>query len=335
MRVVTFIPPHKAFVFRNKPVDFSPSVEVAACYIECSGKYLLLKRSIGRPQQNTWGLPAGKLEEGESPLEAVFREVFEEVGVELCEKELDDVGKIFVRYSHQDFVYHMFHQVFSHFPEISLSDEHQDYSWVSFEEALSKPLISGGEEAIHHFQALARKPKLCRKDFYFIRHGETDGGGNPNIKQRDDDFPLNAKGKAQAFAVCEMLKGVHLKTVCSSPMLRAQETKDIVTDSLDVEHFEIRELSECKADIWTKMVRLEEGRDYRVCEEVENFLSQALHGINTALQKDGPTLIVAHGGIHWAMCYYTMIENHPWRIDNCKLVHFFPEGTNKWRASFV
>lgn len=193
----------------------------------------------------------------------------------------------------------------------------------------------GGEEVIHHFQALARKPKLHRQEFYFIRHGETDVNVDPSIKLVDDDLPLNANGKVQALSVRDVVRKLDLKAICSSPMQRAQETKNLLAGDLNVEHFEVHELGECKADVWTKMVQLEEGRNYRVCESVESFLAQTLYGINIALQKDSPTLVVAHGGIHWAMCYHMMVENHPWKIGNCQLVHFRPEGTNEWVASVL
>ena len=78
-------------VFRVKPQDFSPSVEVAACYVEFNGKFLFLKRSVGKPQENTWGVPAGKIEKGETPRQAVFRETFEEVGIRLDEGKVGDV----------------------------------------------------------------------------------------------------------------------------------------------------------------------------------------------------------------------------------------------------
>ena len=83
------------------------------------------------------------------------------------------------------------------------------------------------------------------------------------------------------------------------------------------------------------MVQLEDGRGYEVCHDIENFLARAARGANTALGKDSPPLIVAHGGIHWALCYHMVIENHPWKIGNCELVYFQPIGTEKWEASII
>ncbi len=334
-RRMHYTPPYKAFVYRNKPSDFAPTLAVAACCCEFNGKYLFLKRALGKPQENTWGMPAGKMEEGETPREAVSRETFEEVAITLDQETLRDEGKLFVRYPHLDFTYYIFHQEFTSFPKVTLSDEHTEYRWLTFEEALELPLISGGAEALHHFKALAKKPKLKRKEFYFIRHGETDANIDPNLKEIDDDLPLNKRGKEQAALVRTLVATLPLSRVCSSPMQRAKETKDIVANGLELLHFEIAELTECKAAGWMKMVRMEKGREFFICAIVEQFIFRALSGVNTAIEQDGPVLVVAHGGIHWALCYYMQIENHSWKAKNCKLMHFSPVGEMEWKVTLL
>lgn len=63
-----------------------------------------------------------------------------------------------------------------------------------------------------------------------------------------------------------------------------------------------------------------------------SFLNRVRRGINQALLLPGPSLIVAHGGLHLALCHLMDIEEHEWVIDNCIPVHFFVESTGKWRA---
>ena len=121
-------------VFPIKPQGFSSTVEVAACHIESNGKFLFLKRAVGKPEGRRWGLPAGKVENGENTREAVVRETFEETGIRLDEEKLKFIGKIFVRKPNVDYVYHMYHQNFSQFPLVSLNDEHQEYKWLSTKE---------------------------------------------------------------------------------------------------------------------------------------------------------------------------------------------------------
>ncbi len=320
-------------VFRIKPPNFQPGVEVAACYVEWEGKYLLLKRSLHSPQGNTWGLPAGKLERGETPRQAVFREVHEETGIRLDEGRLAGHGKLYVRNAHIDFLFHLFHQEFSAPPTLTLSDEHTDHCYSTYSEALKLPLIAGGAETLHHFQILSKRTHLKRKDFYFIRHGETDSNINPDLKLADADLPLNARGRSQAKASRELLSRLPIRTVCFSPISRAKETKEILVNGLA--SFEMADLSECQARIWTNMVKLEEGSGYLLCPESQGFLARAMRGVQAALEPEGPPLIVAHGGIHWALCYHLKIENHPWRIGNCELVHFRPVGESGWEAEII
>lgn len=323
------------FVFRVKPQDFSPVVEVAACYIEFDGKILFLKRALGKPEGEKWGIPAGKVEQGESIREAVIRETFEETRIILKEKQLKFVGKLFVRKPGIDYVYHIYHFKPVHFPDVILNDEHQEYRWLSMGEVVNFPVMSGGLEALYHFKALVNQPKLARKPFYFIRHGETDANADPKNKRVDYDLPLNNRGRNQAQLARKDIADVPLMTVCFSPIQRAVETKDILVSSLALEHVELEDLSECKAHIWTKMVRLEEGEGFHVCDDVENFLARAIRGLDSALEKKSPTLVVAHGGIHWALCYHLSIENHPWKIGNCELVHFQPVGDGDWKAEIM
>ncbi|MEI8366272.1 MAG: hypothetical protein WCF65_07615 [Parachlamydiaceae bacterium] len=66
-------------------------------------------------------------------------------------------------------------------------------------------------------------------------------------------------------------------------------------------------------------------------EPVKSFMQQVLNGVNQALSQPGPVLIVAHGGIHWAMCCFMNVE-HEWAIDNCVPVHFFMGENGKWQA---
>ncbi|MCP5509086.1 MAG: histidine phosphatase family protein [Chlamydiales bacterium] len=321
-------------VFRIKPPGFSPSLEIAACYIESNGKWLFLKRSEGKSEEGKWGVPAGKIEPSETPLEAAIRETREETAI--FQKEPPTfIGKIFVRKPGIDYVYHMYHQTYSQFPAVTLNDEHQEFRWLTAGDIFQLPLMEGGVMAWHHFRALANKPQLIRKPFYFIRHGETDVNANPLIKRVDYDLPLNKNGRNQAQLAKASIIDLPLKSVCYSPIQRAVETKDILAEDLATEQVEIKQLSECQAAIWMKMVRLEKGLGYHVCEEIEHFLCRAVSGLASALDKAGPTLIVAHGGIHWAFCYHMGIENHPWKIGNCQLVHFSPKGDQDWEANLV
>jgi 8-oxo-dGTP diphosphatase len=55
--------------------------EVAAAVIERPGEFLLAQRPEGKPYPGYWEFPGGKIEPGESPREALARELEEELGI--------------------------------------------------------------------------------------------------------------------------------------------------------------------------------------------------------------------------------------------------------------
>ena len=57
-------------------------------------------------------------------------------------------------------------------------------------------------------------------------------------------------------------------------------------------------------------------------------------GIIQALSYPGTSLIVAHGGVHWAICCLMGIQNHEWAIYNREIVHFSTDD-GKWTAKKV
>ncbi len=137
-------------VFMQAPKDFSHAVEVAGCYCEHEGKILLLLRHPQKPQGNTWCVPGGKLDKGETPLQAVVREVKEETGIHLPSESLIYCKKVYVRFPKRDIVLHLFKSELKKLPEgfkLAL-DEHTAFRWVTVEQALKMPLIPGGEDCL-------------------------------------------------------------------------------------------------------------------------------------------------------------------------------------------
>lgn len=68
----------------------------------------------------------------------------------------------------------------------------------------------------------------------FLRHGES-VGNLENRFQGHADFPLTEQGRAQARALAKWwkAKGTSFDRVCSSPLLRARETAEIICAELD------------------------------------------------------------------------------------------------------
>jgi len=67
---------------------------------------------------------------------------------------------------------------------------------------------------------------------YFVRHGESEANTRRVISNRESPFGLTALGKKQAIILAAKLKDIPITAVYSSPVLRARETADILSQSL-------------------------------------------------------------------------------------------------------
>ncbi len=175
---------------------------------------------------------------------------------------------------------------------------------------------------------------ILKREFYFVRHGQTDH----NILEKKDkgdhpgDIPLNQTGRSQAESIEPIVALLPVVTICASPMKRAQETKEIIAARLQAPHHEIHDLSECSANIWKEMSCLGMYSPLPSEGEAHLFIQRVRNGINHALSMPCPSLIVAHGGIHWAACCLMNIKDHEWSLENCGIVHFSIDDAGKWTA---
>ncbi|MDR3623534.1 MAG: histidine phosphatase family protein [Chlamydiales bacterium] len=172
---------------------------------------------------------------------------------------------------------------------------------------------------------------ILKKEFYFIRHGQTDYNTSSQ-KVDHDDVSLNSVGFQQAKAVEPIMANLSIKSVCFSPLKRAKETKEAIAARLQAAYYEIAELRECSTQIWNDMTSCGAYAYHDSRDHVRNFMQRTLSGINQALSYEGPALIIAHGGIHWAMCCLMSITGHEWAIDNCLPVHFSLTSEGNWKA---
>lgn len=178
---------------------------------------------------------------------------------------------------------------------------------------------------------------ILKKEFYFIRHGQTDYNILPNNLKIDHpaDTPLNETGRTQARFIEPVISSLPIQTICASPLKRVQETKEIITAKLQANHHNIADLGECTAQIWQEMISHKMYSPMPQEGIVRQFMDRVLNGINQALTLPGPSLVVAHGGVHWALCCLMSIEEHKWAVDNCIPVHFSIREDGKWVAKKI
>ena len=87
---------------------------------------------------NTWGIPGGKIEQGETLFEGIIRECEEEIGYFPNSAKLIPIQK-FINHS---FTYHTFYCKVEEEFIPRLNDEHCGYAWVT-EGQYPKPLHPG------------------------------------------------------------------------------------------------------------------------------------------------------------------------------------------------
>jgi phosphatase NudJ len=139
-------------VYKLKPEDFSPTVEVAATYLYWNGQLLLLQLNPEKLEGGFWTVPAGKIENNESIIQGAKRELFEETGLNIKEEEFVDLGRLYMKKPHVDYIYHAFLINLKAAPKIILSKEHVAFKWIKLEEIDPKTLVRGGSEALEFFK---------------------------------------------------------------------------------------------------------------------------------------------------------------------------------------
>jgi ADP-ribose pyrophosphatase YjhB (NUDIX family) len=132
-------------------VHYDNPAVTAFAFVERHGRYLVLERGQ-EPYRGRWELPGGFIEAGESPAEAVSREIFEETG--LHAETTNILGAYTSRYGDDgkwtvDVAFHC--QALS--GELSPSAESSDAAWVSIEQM--PPLAFSGERSA--FEELKQK----------------------------------------------------------------------------------------------------------------------------------------------------------------------------------
>ncbi len=124
--------------YLKKPENFNPRFEIVSCFIMYDGKILLLHRNENKSQGNRWGLPAGKVENGESIKNANVREVKEETGIDIEKENVDYLGETYHHHGNYDFVFHTFYIRLNTIHDVKINfGEHEEFIWKTPAEVLT------------------------------------------------------------------------------------------------------------------------------------------------------------------------------------------------------
>lgn len=127
----------------------SPKKKGSGCLIVCKStdRFLLIQRSDYVASPLTWGLPGGKVENGESPLEAARRETIEEIGIDI--KSLP-ITLIYTNDVHAPrFRFYTYACIVDEEFEPSLNWESANYKWCTIDE-VPAPLHWGVQQMLGH-----------------------------------------------------------------------------------------------------------------------------------------------------------------------------------------
>lgn len=182
-------------------------------------------------------------------------------------------------------------------------------------------------------------------DFYFLRHGETDGNKQV-LAIGQMDIPLNDTGLVQAHDAAIVLAESDINRVITSPLSRARETAEIVNDKLQVPLTDHAGLMERSVGAWSGKpyadlcaafgVSLEDRHqiDFTQIEGAETFAQLRIrmsNALSEIFQKyaDDRLLIVAHGGLFFEL--HQMLCGTVARSDNA-VPYKFAKVNNQWQV---
>ncbi len=124
--------------------------QAAGCFVRVNDEFLVLLRR----KDGTWGIPGGKVEEGETYEKAAWRELFEETGIRKVSHHTFRILGVYEVHdcSGGEWLYTVFELRFSLYPKVTLEQEkHSEYRWIS-----PRQLVFSEKQGISVFPGLTQ-----------------------------------------------------------------------------------------------------------------------------------------------------------------------------------
>lgn len=101
---------------------------VAAALVDADNRVLIAQRPTGKSMAGLWEFPGGKVKAGETPEQALRRELNEELGIDVCEDCLAPIT--FASHTYDEFHLLMPLYICRSWDGEPESKEHQQLAWV-------------------------------------------------------------------------------------------------------------------------------------------------------------------------------------------------------------
>lgn len=175
---------------------------------------------------------------------------------------------------------------------------------------------------------------IVKKSFYYLRHGQTDWNVK-GLAQGHSDIPLNEIGIQQALNSHTYFEQSNINIILHSPLVRAQQTAEIINQKLNCPIISIDELKECYLgsyegrpvgpwiDDWKKGILKGDVELYK------DFLVRVTCGLNKAFSYNKNILIVAHGLVYTAIREILNIYDN-FHLENCVPIHHEINSLGHW-----
>lgn len=134
------------------------NISAGVFFYSSETKRLLFLLRNDEKTQNNWGLPGGKIEDGETLIEGVERECMEEVGYFPSSAKLIPIQK----FVNNSFTYHTFFCILEKEFTPILNHEHVGYCWVD-KDRYPKPLHPGLFNTINFDVVQEKINKIIKK----------------------------------------------------------------------------------------------------------------------------------------------------------------------------
>ncbi len=109
--------------------------------LEVDGKVLMLKRGPKANNPNLWNFPGGNIDPGETAIQGVIRESFEEAGIKVKPDQLKFITALTVK--NRALAYYRVKM--DDFPKVKINNESSKYEWVPKKKIKNKKLHKATE----------------------------------------------------------------------------------------------------------------------------------------------------------------------------------------------